>query len=81
MTACPNCGKEPCVTPGFCATCEKREAEDFAAQLNAKLEEQKKAQEARLKELARKGSHYLRPRSPAGSEGARGSNRDARPRG
>jgi hypothetical protein len=69
MTACPNCGKDPCATPGFCATCEKREAEDFAAQLNAKLEEQKKAQEARLKELAAKDAiNYDQQRRKAAKE-------------
>jgi hypothetical protein len=58
MTACPNCGHDPCATPGFCATCrsteEKRAAEDLGARLTATLEEQRKAQEARIKELAAK---------------------------
>jgi hypothetical protein len=54
MTACAICGADPCVNPSFCATCVKKEAEDFAARLNAKLAEQKKEQEARLAELAAK---------------------------
>jgi putative DNA primase/helicase len=48
---CPNCGKDPCGTPGFCANCEK---EDLGATLTAKLKAQAKEQEARLKELAAK---------------------------
>jgi hypothetical protein len=48
---CPTCGKDPCATPGFCTTCEKREAEDLGAQLAAKLAEQREEQ---LKELAAK---------------------------
>jgi putative DNA primase/helicase len=36
---CPNCGKDPCATPGFCATCrateEKRAAEKKATQPKA----------------------------------------------
>jgi flagellar biosynthesis GTPase FlhF len=51
MTACPTCDHDPCRNPSFCETCR---AEDLGAQLAGKLEEQRKAQEARLKELAAK---------------------------
>jgi hypothetical protein len=69
MTACAICGADPCVNPSFCATCVKKEAEDFAARLNAKLAEQKKEQEARLAELAAKSPvDYDQQRQQAAKE-------------
>jgi hypothetical protein len=49
MTACPNCGKDPCSTPVFCANC-LGSTNDLGATLTAKLKEQAKEQEARQKE-------------------------------
>jgi hypothetical protein len=67
MTACLNCGKEPCATPGFCATCLG--TNDLGAQLTAKLDEQRKQQEARLKELAAKDAvTYDQERQQAAKE-------------